>query len=58
VSFLLDINTCSAHLKDDRALFHRFMQHAGNLYLSRIVLAELYAWAYGRPNMGRDWCAI
>lgn len=29
------------------------MQHAGNLYLSRIVLAELYAWAYGRPNTGK-----
>jgi tRNA(fMet)-specific endonuclease VapC len=50
VSFLLDTNICSAHLKDDRLLFHRFVQHAGNLYVSHVILAELYSWAYGAPN--------
>ena len=50
MSFLLDTNICSAHLKDDRLLFHRFVQHAGNLYVSHVILAELYAWAYGAQN--------
>jgi tRNA(fMet)-specific endonuclease VapC len=50
VSFLLDTNICSAHLKDNRVLFHRFMQYAGNLYVSHIILAELYSWAYGAQN--------
>lgn len=50
MSFLLDTNICSAHLKDDRLLFHRFVQHAGNLFVSHVILAELYSWAYGAPN--------
>lgn len=50
MSFLLDTNLCSAHLKDDRHLFHRFVQHAGNLYVSHVILAELFSWAYGAPN--------
>ena len=37
MSFLLDTNICSAHLKDERLLFHRFVQHAGNLYVSHII---------------------
>ncbi len=31
-------------------LMHRFIQHAGRLYLPSIVLAELYAWAYRRED--------
>ena len=50
MSFLLDTNICSAHLKDERLLFHRFVQHAGNLYISHIILAELYSWAYGAQD--------
>lgn len=50
MSFLLDTNICSAHLKDDRLLFHRFIQHAGNLYVSQVILAELFSWAYGTQN--------
>lgn len=50
MSFLLDTNICSAHLKDDRVLFHRFVQHAGNLCVSHLILAELYSWAYGAQN--------
>ena len=29
---------------------HRFVQHAGRLYLPTIVLGELYAWAYRRSD--------
>lgn len=46
MSFLLDTNICSAHLKDRRRLFARFVQHAGRLHTSRIVVAEIYAWAF------------
>ena len=50
MSFLLDTNTCSEHLRRPSGLIHRFVQHAGRLYLPTIVLGELYAWAYRRPN--------
>ncbi len=52
MSFLLDTNICSAHLKQPSGLIHRFVQHAGRLHISTIVLGELYTWAYrrGDPN--------
>jgi tRNA(fMet)-specific endonuclease VapC len=50
MSFLLDTDTCSFHLKRPAGLIHRFVQHAGRLHLSTVVLAELYAWAYRRPH--------
>lgn len=46
MSFLLDTNICSAHMKRPSGLMHRFVQHGGRLYLSTIALAELYAGAY------------
>ena len=33
MSFLLDTDTCSAHLKRPSGLMHRFMQHSGGLYI-------------------------
>ena len=50
MSFLLDTNTCSAFLKNPRALFSAFVQHLGNLATTTIVLAELFAWAYRRDD--------
>ena len=50
MSFLLDTNICSAHLKRPAGLMHRFVQHSGALYIPTIVLGELYAWAYRRPH--------
>ena len=50
MNFLLDTDTCSAHLKRPAGLMHRFVQHAGGLCISTIVLAELYTWAYNRKN--------
>jgi tRNA(fMet)-specific endonuclease VapC len=50
VSFLLDTNICSAHLKRPAGLMHRFVQHAGRLHIPTIVLGELYAWAYRRGS--------
>jgi tRNA(fMet)-specific endonuclease VapC len=48
MSFLLDTNICSAFLKHQRGLSHRFVQHGGRLHLATIVLGELYTWAYRR----------
>ncbi len=50
MSFLLDTDTCSAHLKRPAGLIHRFVQHSGGLFVPTIVLAELYTWAYHRKN--------
>ena len=50
MSFLLDTDTCSYHLKRPSGLIHRFVQHSGGLYLPTIVLGELYAWAFHRKN--------
>jgi predicted nucleic acid-binding protein len=50
MSYLLDTNICSAHLKRLGGLAHRFIQYGGRLYIPTIVLGELYAWAYRRNN--------
>lgn len=46
MNFLLDTDTCSAHLRRPAKLAHRFIQHAGGLAILTIVLAELYTGAY------------
>jgi len=50
MSFLLDTNICSAHLRGTTIFTHKFIQYAGRLHLPTIVLGELYAWAYSRDN--------
>lgn len=50
MSFLLDTDTCSFHLKRRLALAHRFVQYSDRLHLPTIALAELFAWAYRRTN--------
>ena len=50
MSFLLDTNIISNHLKRPSGSFHRFVQHSGRLAVPTIVLGELYAWAYGRTD--------
>ena len=46
MNFLLDTDTCSAHLKRPTGLMHRFVQYAGGLCISTVALGELYTWAY------------
>jgi tRNA(fMet)-specific endonuclease VapC len=46
VNFLLDTNICSAYLKGDGRVFNRFIQHAGGLAVSAVVVAELYSWVF------------
>ena len=53
MSFLLDTNICSAHLKRPGGLTHRLIQYMGRLYLPTVVLGELYAWAYRRSNSSK-----
>jgi tRNA(fMet)-specific endonuclease VapC len=50
MSFLLDTNVISEHLKRPSGLTHRFIQYSGRLALPTVVLGELYAWAYGRAD--------
>ncbi len=44
MSFLLDTDICSAHLKGDRTVFSRFMQYTGRLHVSAVTAGELYSW--------------
>lgn len=45
MSFLIDTDTCSAHIKGDRRVVNRFLQYGGRLFISMITMAELYVWA-------------
>jgi tRNA(fMet)-specific endonuclease VapC len=53
MAWLLDTDFCSIHLRRPRGLMHRFVQYSGNLSISTISLAELYVWAFRRPNPTR-----
>jgi tRNA(fMet)-specific endonuclease VapC len=50
MSFLLDTNIISVHLRRPSGLAHRFFQYSGRLYTTSIVLAELFVWAHNRPD--------
>ncbi|MFI5460414.1 MAG: type II toxin-antitoxin system VapC family toxin [Isosphaerales bacterium] len=42
--YLLDTDTCSAHLRNVAIVTSRFQQHAGHLHLSVLTLGELLSW--------------
>jgi tRNA(fMet)-specific endonuclease VapC len=50
MSFLLDTDHLSAHLRRPSGLAHRFFQYSGRLYTPSIALAELYVWAFRRAD--------
>jgi tRNA(fMet)-specific endonuclease VapC len=50
MSFLLDTDTCSAHLKRPAGLIHWFVQYSGRLFIPAVALGELCAWAYRRKQ--------
>lgn len=58
MSYLLDTNILSAHLRRPSGLQHRFVQHSGRLYTSSVALAELYDWAYRRPDPAAALAAV
>ncbi len=45
MSFLLDTDTCSYHVKTDGRLASRMVQHAGRLSISVLTVGELLTWA-------------
>ena len=45
MSFLLDTDICSAHLKGIAVVSNRFMQYGGRLHVSAITVGELFTWA-------------
>jgi tRNA(fMet)-specific endonuclease VapC len=45
VSFLLDSDTCSAHLKQVPAVTSKFLQYAGRLHISTLKVGELFTWS-------------
>jgi len=46
MSFLVDTDTCSAHLKNNPLVHARFQQYSGNLHISVVTLGELFTWAF------------
>ena len=58
MSFLLDTNILSAHLRRPSGLAHRFFQYSGRLYTSTVAMAELFVWAYNRPDPTKVLTAI
>jgi tRNA(fMet)-specific endonuclease VapC len=50
MSFLLDTDICSVHIRRPSGLMHRFVQYSGRLFVPTVGLAELYVWAYRRPD--------
>lgn len=53
MTFLLDTDTCSAHMRRPGRLSHRFIQHTSQLAIPTVVLAELYAGAFHHPQPDR-----
>jgi tRNA(fMet)-specific endonuclease VapC len=51
--YLLDTDTCSAHVRRPARLAHRFFQYVGQLAIPTVVLGELYAGAYHHPQPAR-----
>jgi tRNA(fMet)-specific endonuclease VapC len=43
VSFLLDTDICSAHVKGNYRIHTRFIQYGGRLHISSVTLGELWA---------------
>jgi tRNA(fMet)-specific endonuclease VapC len=53
VTHLLDTDTCSAHMRRPAGMAHRFFQYGGGIAIASVVLAELFAGAYKRPQPAR-----
>jgi tRNA(fMet)-specific endonuclease VapC len=58
VSFLLDTNICSFHLRNRDSLTTRFIQHSGRIAVPTIVVGELHAWAQCAPNPAKRLATV
>lgn len=45
MSFLIDTDICSAHLKQKGVVSNRLLQYTGGVHVSTITVGELYTWA-------------
>jgi tRNA(fMet)-specific endonuclease VapC len=50
MSFLIDTDTCSAHLRGNGRVSGRFLQYTGRLNLSTITRGELLCWTLRRKS--------
>ncbi|MEX2186693.1 MAG: type II toxin-antitoxin system VapC family toxin [Pirellulales bacterium] len=46
MSFLLDTDTCSAHLRGEKRVYRRIMQYGGRLFVSTATVAEIKSWLF------------
>ena len=59
MSFLLDTNIVSFHLKRPRGLVHRFVQYSGRLYISSGFFGRTLRFrAFGKPDPTKTLAAI
>ena len=58
MSFLLDTDICSAHLRDNRLVTPRVVQYAGRIHISVITAAELMVWALRRAAPSKRKAAV
>ena len=60
MSFLLDTDILSAHLRGNAEVSTRLLQHTGQLSISAVTLAELKTWLYrgNTPQRYRDGLAM
>ncbi|MEX2171249.1 MAG: type II toxin-antitoxin system VapC family toxin [Pirellulales bacterium] len=50
MSFLIDTDTASAHLRGISSVTSRFLQYNGRLFISTVCLAELKSWVYRKKT--------
>ena len=58
MSFLVDTDVCSAHLKGVGAVTGRFLQYTGRLHVSVVTAGELYTWAFRANAPARRLTAL
>jgi predicted nucleic acid-binding protein len=58
VNFLLDTDICSAHMRRPTKLARRFIQYTGQVAISTVTLAELYAGAYKHSHPIGWWRSL
>ncbi len=58
VSFLVDTDICSAHLKGVGRVVSRFRQYGGRLHISTVSVGELYSWVFRKSTPARHRDAL
>jgi predicted nucleic acid-binding protein len=57
MSFLIDTDICSAHLRQVAPVVSRVLQYSGHLFVSALSVGELYTWTL-RRNAPRRYSQI